>query len=110
MEYRQEKMFCKGKVKLITELNEFRMSLWINGFGLENAITGEQIIPLITYSNLDSIEEVDEEVLKIAFRIYPDGSKHYTVEVHPFSKNFTYEGRMYSTDHFHKIITGEDLE
>lgn len=109
MEYRQEKLFCNGNFKLITELNEFRMSLWVNGFGLENAITGEEIIPLISYFNLDHIEEVDEEVLKIEFRIYPKGSPYYTVEVHPFSKSFTYEGRMYSTDHFHKTITGEDL-
>ncbi|WP_426277032.1 hypothetical protein ACN9MN_17280 [Chryseobacterium sp. S-02] len=110
MEYRQEKIFCNGNSKLITELNEFRMSLWINGFGLENAITGEKIIPLISYFNLDTIEEVDEEVLKIKFRIYPDGSQYHIVEVHPFVKKFKYEGRIYSTDHFHKIITGEDLE
>ncbi len=110
MEYRQEKLFCNGNFKLITELNEFRMSLWVNGFGLKNAITGEEIIPLISYFNLDHIEEVDEKVLKIEFRIYPDGSKHYTVEIDSFSKSFTYEDRSYSTDYFHQIITGEDLE
>jgi len=110
MEYRKEKIFCNGNFKLITELNELRMSLWVNGFSLENAITGEQIIPVISYFNLDHIEEVDEGVLKIEFRIYPKGSPYYTVEVHPFSKRFTYEGRMYSTDHFHEIITGEGSE
>jgi hypothetical protein len=109
MEYRQEKIFCSGNFKLITELNDFRMALWINGFGLENAMTGEEIIPLISFFNLENIEELDENVLKIKFRIYPEGSKYYTVEVHPFSKRFEYEGRIYSTDLFYKTITGEDL-
>jgi len=110
MRYRQEKIFCNGNFRLVTEMNEFRMSLWINGFGLENAVTGEQILPFISHFNLDHIEEVDEKVLKIKFRIYPDGSRYYSVEVDPFSKRFEYEGRMYSTDHFYKTITGEDLE
>lgn len=109
MQYRQEKIFCNGNFKLITEMNEFRMSLWVNGFGLENALTGEEIIPLIAHFNLDHIDEVDEKVLKITFRIYPDGSRYYSVEVDPFSKRFEYEGRMYSTDDFYKTITGEDF-
>ena len=109
MRYRQEKILCNGNFKLITEMNEFRMSLWINGFGLENAATGEEVLPLISYFNLETIEEVNEEILKIKFRIYPDGSKYYSVEVNPFSKRFKYEGRMYSTDHFYKTITGEDV-
>ncbi|GAA4153147.1 hypothetical protein GCM10022217_08490 [Chryseobacterium ginsenosidimutans] len=108
MEYRQEKMFCKGKFKLITELNEFRMALWINGFGLENALTGEEIIPVISIFNLDDIEEVNEEVLKIKFRIYPNGLQHYAVEINPFLKSFVYEDKIYSTDNFLKTITGEE--
>ncbi|MFC3158681.1 hypothetical protein ACFOEQ_09175 [Chryseobacterium arachidis] len=108
MEYRQEKIFCNGKIKLITELNEFRMSLWINGFGLENVMTGEEIIPVISIFNLDGIEEIDEEVLKIKFRIYPNGLEHYEVEINPFLKSFVYEGQIYSTDHFYKTITGEE--
>lgn len=85
------------------------MSLWINGFGLENAATGEEVLPLISYFNLETIEEVNEEILKIKFRIYPDGSKYYSVEVNPFSKRFKYEGRMYSTDHFYNFFVGETL-
>lgn len=108
MEYRQEKMFCKGKFKLITELNEFRMSLWINGFGLENVMTGEEIIPVISIFNLDNIEEVDEEILKIKFRIYPNSLQSYSVEVNPFLKSFVYEDQTYSTDNFFKTITGEE--
>lgn len=107
MEYRQEKLFCKGKFKLITELHEFRMALWINGFGLENVLTGEEIIPLISFFNLDDIEEIDEEILKIKFRIYPNGSKYYTVEINPFLKSFVYEDQIYSIDDFYETITGE---
>ncbi|WP_034710812.1 hypothetical protein [Chryseobacterium soli] len=108
IEYRQEKMFCKGKFKLITELNEFRMALWINGFGLENTLTGEEIIPVISSFNLDDIKEVNEEVLKIKFRIYPNGLQHYAVEINPFLKSFVYEDKIYSTDNFFKTITGQE--
>jgi len=110
MEYRQEKIFCKGNFKLITELNEFRMSLWISGFGLENVVTGEEIIPVISIFNLDDTEEIDEEILKIKFRIYPNGLEHYTVEINPFLKSFVYEDQIYSTDNFFKTITGEEWE
>lgn len=109
MEYRKEKLFCKENFRLVTELTEFRMSLWITGFGLENAVTGEEILPLSSYFNLDHVEELSEEILEIKFRIYPSGKKNYTVKVHPFSKQFEYEDKMYSTDHFYEIITGEDL-
>lgn len=108
MEYRQEKQLCNGNIKLITELTEFRMALWINGFGLVNAMTGEEIIPLISFFNLDDIEEIDGKVLKIKFRIYPHGSKYYVIEVNPLLKSFLYEGEIYSTDQFYKIITGEE--
>jgi hypothetical protein len=104
MEYRQEKMFCKGKFKLITELNEFRMAIWINGFGVENALTGEEIIPLISFFNLDEVKEIDDEFLKIKFRIYPNGSRYYTVEINPFLKSFVYEDKIYSTEDFYKTI------
>lgn len=110
MQYRKEKLVCNGNFKLITDLNEFKMSLWITGFGLENALTGEEIIPVITIFNLDNIEEVDGEVLKIKFRIYPDGSKYYEVEIHPFLKSFVYEVETYSTDVFFRTITGEEWE
>lgn len=103
-------MVCNGNFKLITDLNEFRMSLWINGFGLENALTGEEIIPVTTIFNLDDIEEIDGEVLKIRFRIYPDGSTYYAVEINPFLKSFVYEGETYPTDVFFKTITGEEWE
>lgn len=110
MKYRKEKMFCNGNIKLITDLNEFKMSLWITGFGLENVMTGEEIIPVISIFNLDDIEEVDEEVLKIKFRIYPNGSQHYEVEVNPFLKSFVYEEKIYSTDNFFKTFTGKERE
>ena len=52
-EYRKERLLLEGQVKLIIDPMEFRMALWINGFGLSDAVTGEEIIPcaiLITWS------------------------------------------------------------
>ena len=45
-EYRKERLLLKRQVKLIIDPMEFRMALWINGFGLSDAVTGEEIIPL----------------------------------------------------------------
>ena len=45
-EYRKERLLLEGQVKLIIDPMEFRMALWINGFGLSDAVTGEEITPL----------------------------------------------------------------
>jgi len=107
MENRREITILDGQIKLVTELTEFGMSLWVNGFGLNNAITGEEIIPLITFFNLEKYEEA-ENTLKIKFRIYPDGFKNYEVEINPLSKSFTYENKAYHTDDFYKTFTGKE--
>ena len=109
MENRRDKIILDGRIKLITELSEFRMSLWINGFGLNNALTGEEIIPLISFFNLENIEE-NENILKIKFRIYPNGSKDYEVEINPFSKTFKYQNKEYHTNDFYKTFTGNEYE
>ena len=51
-EYRQERLLLKGRVKLIIDPMEFRMALWIDGFGLSDAVTGEEITPLCHSYNL----------------------------------------------------------
>lgn len=107
MENRLEKIILQGRIKLITELTEFRMALWINGFGLQDVSTNEEIIPLITFFNLDDIEEIGN-TLKIKFRIYPNGSKHYEVIVNPFLRKFKYQNSEYHTKDFYKIITEEE--
>lgn len=84
------------------------MSLWINGFGLSNAVTGEEIIPIISIFNLDNIKE-DGDILKIKFRIYPDGSKDYYVEINPFSKSFVYKNQTFPIADFYKTFTGRNF-
>ena len=56
-EYRKERLLLKRQVKLIIDPMEFRMALWINGFGLSDAVTGEEIIPLCHSYNLEHMEE-----------------------------------------------------
>lgn len=103
MELKQTKLYLNNRVKLITELSEFRMAIWINGFGLEDAQTGEEILPLIHSFNLDEIEEIDEK-LKIKFRIYPDGLTHYEILVDPFKKEFHYSGKWYPVNQYEKVF------
>ena len=71
-EYRQERLLLEGQVKLIIDPMEFRMALWINGFGLSDAVTGEEIILLCHSYNLEHVEEAGDR-LEIDFRIYPEG-------------------------------------
>ena len=110
MEYRQEKLILNGQVKIITELTEFRMAIWINGFGLNDAFTGEEIIPLISFFNLDSIEEINNNNLRIKFRIYPNGSKDYEIIISPLLRRFIYQNREFNTNEFYKTITGKEYE
>lgn len=109
MENRKEKNILDGRIKLITELTEFKMSLWVNAFGISNAINGEEIIPIISTFNLDTVEEV-ENTLKVKFRIYPDGTKYYQVEINPLLKSFIFENKEYHTNYFYKTITGKEYE
>lgn len=106
MELKQEKVILNGKFKLVTELSEFRMALWINGFGVYDALTNEVITPLVHSFNLDKYEESDN-VLKIEFRIYPNGSKSYQVEINPFQKVFRYEKQLYPTKKFEELFWNE---
>ena len=75
-EYRQERLLLKGRVKLIIDPMEFHMALWIDGFGLSDAVTGEEITPLCHSYNLEHVEEVGDR-LEIDFRIYPEGHVYY---------------------------------
>lgn len=106
MELRQDKYILNKKFKLVTELHEFRMALWINGFGIYNAVTNEEITPLIHSFNLDSFEET-LDTIKIEFRIYPNGSKSYQVEINPFQKVFRYEKQLYPTKKFEELFWNE---
>lgn len=102
-EYRCERLFLQGRIKIIIDPTEFRMALWINGFGVSDAITGNEIIPVCYSYNLEHAEET-EDSLEIDFRIYPEGHVYYHVSINPFDKIFTYKGLVYSTDDFRNII------
>ena len=98
-EYRQERLLLKGRVKLIIDP-------MIDGFGLSDAVTGEEIIPLCHSYNLEHVEEAGDQ-LEIDFRIYPEGHVYYHVAVDPFARTFTYKGKVYNTDDFRKVIEAD---
>lgn len=104
---RRETLILNGQFKIITELEEFRMSLWVTGFGLQDARTGEVIIPVVHIFNLDRYV-ADGSTLHVVFQIYPHGAKTYEVAIHPFRKTFAYEDKTYSTKDFFKTFTGKD--
>ncbi len=103
MEYREEELILGGRMKLVTELNEFRMGIWINGFGIFDPATGQAVLPLMLTFDLGRLKE-EGDLLEIDFRIYPDGSKYYSVTVDPFDKTFVYENQTYSTNDFGKLF------
>lgn len=98
-EYRNERLIFAGKFTLVTEQTDFRMALWINGFGITDTSTKEEILPIMHSFNLDHFEETDK-ILSVIFRIYPNGSKDYKVEINPFDKTFTYNTTMYNLSDF----------
>ena len=98
-DYRNERLIFDGKFTLVTEGTEVRMSLWINGFGLTNTTTKEEILPVMHSFNLDHFEE-NGNILSVKFRIYPNGSKDYEVEINPFEKTFTYNATKHNLSDF----------
>lgn len=88
----EELPILNGRILLATEDNEFRMSLWVRGFGLKDAVSGEWLLELNTNLDLNLWEE-EGDLLKARFRIFPDGAKHYDVVIDPFSRTYKYEGK-----------------
>ena len=105
-EHINEKLIFTGKFKLVTELTDFRMALWINGFGITDNSTKEEILPVMHSFNLDHFEETDN-ILFVTFRIYPNGSKDYKADINPFEKTFTYDTIVHNLsdfeDYFYKL-------
>ena len=106
MEDTREELIFNNRIKLITQLSEFKMSLWVNGFGLKNAATDEEIIPLVSFFNLEEFEEKENSIV-IKFRIYPNGAKDYLMEVFPFEKTFIFLDKTYHTTDYYKTIMNE---
>jgi hypothetical protein len=91
MENQKEQTILNGRFKLITEFNEMRASQWVKGFGISDA-SGNVLLPLMSAFNLDDFEETGDS-LKVRFKIFPEGSKQYTVELLPVNHTFVYEGK-----------------
>ncbi|MCA6362753.1 MAG: hypothetical protein IM638_06920 [Bacteroidetes bacterium] len=88
-----------AQFNLLTEDNEFRMSHWVKGFGI-SAATGEMILPLNTSFDLEKCEEAGN-VLKVTFRVYPNGGVRFDAEIDPFQRVFMYAGEIAPLHTFH---------
>lgn len=106
-ENRRERLILDDQFKFVTDLNEFRMSLWVVSFGIIENKTGVTILELVSYFHLDKFEELDK-VLNIKFRIYPNGSKSYEVQINPFNKTFVYQDSLFPLSDFYKIFKREE--
>ena len=100
--YREEQPIFKGQYNLITEDNEFRMSLWVRGFGINDA-EGNEVLPLMRSLNLDDFEEIGN-LLKVKFKIFPNGAKQYEAEINPFTKTFTFNNQTIALDKFKEMF------
>lgn len=95
----EELPILNGRILLATEDNEFRMSLWVRGFGLKDTVSGEWLLELNTHLDLNLWEE-QGDLLKMRFRIFPDGGKVHDVLIDPFNRTYTYEGETAALDTF----------
>lgn len=105
----REELFFDGKIKLTTGVTVYGHGHCITGFGISSSLSNEEIIPLIDFFHLEKIEE-EKEVLKIRFRIHPEGNKFYEIELNPFEKIFKYRNNIYPTSDYYKTITGTESE
>jgi hypothetical protein len=91
-----------AQFNLLTEENEFRMSHWVKGFGI-SAASGEIILPLNTSFDLETHEEAGN-LLKVAFRVYPNGGVRFEAEIDPFQRMFMYAGETAPLHTFHTLF------
>lgn len=99
MSDRKEQEILNGKFTLITEFNEFKMSLWVNGFGIIENNTQKEILPFNSSFDLQDFTEKGTTV-DIKFRIYPNGAKTYLVSIDLFEEYFIYLTKRYSLKEF----------
>lgn len=104
----KEQLFFNGKVKFTTGITVYGHGHIIVGFGVNNALNNEEIIPIIPFFHLQKVEE-QEPFLKIEFRIFPEGNEIFKIEVDPFSKTFKYKNNLYPTNKYYKVITGKEM-
>lgn len=101
--FREERELFNGKFSLITEENEFRMSHWVKGFGIMDSATRSYILELQSSCHLESYEEVGN-LLRVHFRVYPNGAGLYTVEIEPFAQTFHYNNQTFRLEEFAHIF------
>ncbi|MCD6019085.1 MAG: hypothetical protein K0S53_2206 [Bacteroidetes bacterium] len=102
MENQKEQAILNGRFKLITEFNEMRASQWVRGFGINDA-NGNEVLPLMSSFDLDGFEETGD-ILKVKFKIFPNGLKQYAVEIDPVNRRFAYEGNTFALDRFEETF------
>jgi hypothetical protein len=98
MENQKEQAILNGRFKLITEFNEMRASQWVRGFGINDA-NDNVVLPLMSSFDLDGFEETGD-VIKVKFKIFPNGLKQYEVEIDALNRRFVYEGNTIALERF----------
>jgi hypothetical protein len=106
--FRTEQPILNDRFLLITEENEFRMSLWVKGFGIIEAKTGTIVIPLLDSFHLIEFEEI-EKGLKLKFEIFPDRGKSYEAEINLAGDFFIYNNEGFKLQDFYETFKVEGL-
>lgn len=104
--FRDEISIFNGAFILITEEQEFRMSLWVKGFGLSNH-TGNELLPFLSAFDLMHFEELGQ-TLKVTFKIFPNGAKIYEAEINPFNQTFNYLEKEFPLKEFKNTFKNND--
>jgi hypothetical protein len=100
--FAESRAIFNAQFNLLTEDNEFRMSHWVKGFGIA-AASGEVILPLKTSFDLEKYEEAGN-LLKVSFRVYPNGAMKFDAEIDPFQCVFVYAGETAPLHTFHALF------
>ncbi len=106
--FKEEINIFNGAFKLTTEDQEFRMSLWVKGFGLGDQM-GNELLPFLSAFDLMQFEETTQ-TLNIKFKIFPNGAKIYEAEINPFNQTFNYQGQELPLKEFKNTFKNNDSE
>lgn len=85
--YRNEKFILNNQYKLITEENEYRMSHWVKGFGIQDK-DGTDIMTINRSLNLNELEELDANRVTANFEVYPFSSLKFEIVIDLVEKTF----------------------
>src|SRR5690606_6688459 len=88
--YKNEQFILNGQYKLLTEENEYRMSHWVKGFGIQDK-DGIDIMPISRSLNLNKLEELDANRVNVNFEVYPFAFLRFDVVIDLAEKTFICE-------------------